>query len=91
MAFDWKQKIEDGKKLVASSKKIVTEGFNAAVEKTAELSERAGQKADELDQKYGPKIEEGIATLEVKGKELAAKVNDKVAELRKPKDAPKQG
>ena len=91
MAFNWKEKLEEGKKLAASSKKIVTEGFNAAVEKTAELSERAGQKADELDQKYGPKIEEGIANLEAKGKELAGKVTEKVAELRKPKDTPKQG
>lgn len=91
MAFNWKEKLDEAKKLATSTKTIVTEGFNAAVEKGAELSERAGQKMDELDQKYGEKIEAGVAEVNAKGKELAGKVTDKVAELRGKKDGPKQG
>ncbi len=88
MAFDWKKTLEKGKELANSSKTIATEAFHTAAEKGAELTERAGQKLDELDQKYGPQIEAGIQKLEDKTTEVAGKVTKKVDELRK---GPKQG
>ena len=85
MAFDWKKKFEEGKKIASAA-------FDTAVEKGAELGERIGQKADELDAKYGPQIEAGVQKLEEKTTELAGKVGKKVEELRgKKDDAPKQG
>ncbi|MEZ0224029.1 MAG: hypothetical protein ACAH83_05710 [Alphaproteobacteria bacterium] len=85
MGFDWKKKLEEGKKMASAA-------FDVAVEKGAELTEKIGQKADELDAKYGPQVEEGVRKLEDKTVELAGKVNKKVEELRSKKgDAPKQG
>lgn len=84
MAFDWKKKLEEGKKIASAA-------FDTAVEKTAELGDKLGQKADELDQKYGAQIEAGARKLEEKGTEIAGKVTKKVDELRGKKDTPKQG
>jgi gas vesicle protein len=91
MAFDWKKTLQQGKELANSSKKIATEAFHTAADKGAELTERAGQKLDELDQKYGPQIEAGVKKLEDATTEAAGKVTKKVEELRgKKPDAPKQ-
>jgi hypothetical protein len=85
MAFDWKKKLEEGKKLASAA-------FDTAVEKGAELGGKIGQKADELDAKYGPQIEAGMQKIEDKTTELAGKVTKKVDDMRgKKSDAPKQG
>ena len=83
--MDWKKRWEEGKK-------IATAAFETAVEKGEELSGKLSQKADELNAKYGPQVEAGMAKIEEKTNDLAEKVEQKVDELRgKKSGGPKQG